>query len=174
MNRPHRPAGRAAARPGDLPHGYDGAAPVAGGPQTFVLEIPSDLRLIEAAVGYLVGRCQAQGFDGSRLSLNLRVGLSEALANAMIYGNRKDPAKRVRVEAEVTADSVAVVVRDEGAGFDPDAVPDPTLPENLERPGGRGIFLLRGLMDAVDYEGCGNCVRLLLRREAPSRAAVGD
>jgi serine/threonine-protein kinase RsbW len=139
----------------------------------FALELPSDLRLIDPAIGYLASRLRDYGYEGSRLTLNFRVGVSEALANAMIYGNGRDPALRVRVEVELEADQVAVVVRDEGEGFDPGAVPDPTLPENLEEPGGRGIFLIRELMDEVDFAGCGNCVRLVLYRHAPplSRAS---
>lgn len=136
---------------------------------TFVLELPSDLRLIESAVQYLATRCRDFHFSGSRLTLNLRVGVAEALANAMIYGNRRDSTKRVRVEVELTPDYLSVEVRDEGEGFDPYAVPDPTLPENLERTGGRGIFLIRELMDEVAFNERGNCVRLILHREGPRR-----
>lgn len=131
----------------------------------FVLEIPSDPRLIEAAVTYLAERARAFDFGGSRLNLNLRVGVAEALANAILYGNEGDPRKRVRVEVELSREELTLVVYDEGTGFDPRAVPDPTLPENLERAGGRGIFLLRELMDEVRYNDCGNCVRMVLRRE---------
>ena len=133
-------------------------------PATFALELPSDVRLIDSAVTYLVQRCRAYGFNGSRLTLNFRVGIAEALANAIIYGNGRDPDKRVRLEVELSRERVAVLVRDEGEGFDPAAVPDPTLPENLEEPGGRGIFLIRELWDEVDFTGCGNCVRLVLHR----------
>jgi serine/threonine-protein kinase RsbW len=133
----------------------------------FALELPSDLRLIDPAIGYLAGRLRDYGYEGSRLTLNFRVGVSEALANAMIYGNDRDPAKRVRVEVELGPERVQVLVRDEGDGFDPGAVPDPTLPENIEEPGGRGIFLLRELMDEVNFNGCGNCVRLVLYRQEP-------
>lgn len=130
----------------------------------FVLELPSDPRVIETAVAYLVDRARAYQFGGSRLNLNFRVGVSEALANAMIYGNGSDPDKRVRVEVELSAEAVALEVRDEGEGFDASVVPDPTLPENLEGTGGRGIFLIRELMDEVRYHPPGNCVRMVLRR----------
>jgi len=133
----------------------------------FALELPSDLRLIDPAIGYLAGRLRDYGYEGSRLTLNFRVGVSEALANAMIYGNDRDPAKRVRVEVELASERVSVVVHDEGDGFDPTGVPDPTLPENIESAGGRGLFLIRELMDEVDFHGCGNCVRLVLYRQAP-------
>ncbi|HEX2078142.1 MAG TPA: ATP-binding protein [Longimicrobium sp.] len=130
----------------------------------FVLELPSDTRVIETAVAYLVDRVRAYQFGGSRLNLNFRVGVAEALANAMIYGNGSDPDKRVRVEVELSSDAVALEVRDEGEGFDASVVPDPTLPENLEGTGGRGIFLIRELMDEVRYDPPGNCVRMVLRR----------
>ncbi len=134
-------------------------------PTAFALELPSDLRQIDTAVSYLVSRCREYHFAGSRLTLNFRVGIAEALANAMIYGNGRDPGKRVRVEVELDPERVSVVVRDEGDGFDPAHVPDPTLPEYLEATGGRGLFLIRSLMDAVDFNECGNCVRLTLFRE---------
>jgi serine/threonine-protein kinase RsbW len=139
--------------------------PDPSGPAAFVLELPSDLRVIDSAVTYLVDRARAYDFNGSRLNLNLRVGIAEALANAMMYGNAGDPAKRVHVAVELSSAEVAVQVRDEGPGFDPAEVPDPRLPENLERTGGRGIFLIRELMDEVRFNECGNCVRLVLRRE---------
>jgi serine/threonine-protein kinase RsbW len=138
-------------------------------PTAFALELPSDLRLIDTAVSYLVSRCREYHFAGSRLTLNFRVGIAEALANAMIYGNGRDPGKRVRVEVELDPERVSVVVRDQGTGFDPSHVPDPTLPEYLEATGGRGLFLIRSLMDTVDFNECGNCVRLTLFREKQPR-----
>src|SRR5687768_17990922 len=127
----------------------------------FVLQLPSDLRIIEAAVTYLVGRCRAFAFGGSRLNLNFRVGVTEALANAVLYGNQSDPAKIVRVEVALDLSRVVLHVKDEGTGFDPSTVPDPTLPDNLEGTGGRGLFLIRELMDEVEYNEQGNAVRLV-------------
>lgn len=129
------------------------------------MELPSDLGVIEAAVDYLTDRLESHAFGGSRLKLNFRVGLSEALANAMLYGNREDPSRTVRVEVVLDTDRVHLQVIDQGTGFDPDAVPDPTHPNNLERPGGRGLFLLRELMDHVEYNARGNAVRLVLHRD---------
>lgn len=134
----------------------------------FVLDLPSDLRVIEAAVTYLVGRCRAYSFGGSRLNLNFRVGVTEALANAVLYGNEGDARRSVRVEVSIDSSRVELRVVDQGSGFDPEAVPDPTQPENLERSGGRGLFLIRQLMDEVEYNERGNAVRLLLRREPPN------
>lgn len=135
----------------------------------FVLQLPSDLRMLEAAVAYLEGRCRAYAFDGSRLNLNFRVSVTEALANAVLYGNGADPRKCVRVEVSLDTTRVALRVVDQGTGFDPDAVADPTLPDNLERAGGRGLFLIRELMDEVEYNACGNAVRLVLLRDPSKR-----
>ena len=144
-----------------------GAAPAE--PTAFALELPSDLRLIDTAITYLVTRCREYHFAGSRLTLNFRVGVAEALANAMIYGNGRDPSKRVRVEVELNPERINVRVKDQGKGFDPMDVPDPTLPEHLEATGGRGLFLIRSLMDEVDFNECGNCIRLTLYREKQQR-----
>lgn len=133
----------------------------------FALLLPSDLRLVEVAVGYLIGRFRCHAFSGSRLTLNLRVSIAEALANAMLYGNRHDPGKYVRVYVTIDDLHASVTVADEGGGFDPETVPDPTRPENLHRTGGRGIFLMRQLMDEVEFSARGNAVRFVLRREAP-------
>lgn len=143
----------------------EGPRPGAPPSTAFALELPSDLGVIEGAVAYLVDRCRDFRFEGSRLNLNFRVGMCEALANAVIYGNRRDPEKQVRVEVELNPERVEVRVIDQGPGFDPGHVPDPTLPDNLERPGGRGIFLLRKLMDEVEYSPRGNEVRLVLHRD---------
>ena len=100
-----------------------------------------------------------------RFNLNFRVGLTEALSNAMLYGNNSDPNKRVRVEVTVRVEEVAVRVTDQGEGFDPTTVPDPTLPGNISKPGGRGIFLMKALMDEVHFNEQGNSVTLVLRLE---------
>lgn len=129
-----------------------------------VLELPSDLRLIEAAVSYLVGRCRAFAFEGPRLDLNFRVGVTEALANAVLYGNESDPDKTVRVEFRLDEHQVEVRVRDQGRGFDPATVPDPTTPDHIESPGGRGLFLIRNLMDELEFNETGNALRMVLER----------
>src|SRR5512140_1888971 len=129
------------------------------------LELPNDVRAIQDTVEYLVDRSRDAGFDDpDRLRLNLRVSLSEALANAMLNGNRRDPSKRVRIEARLGPDRLVVRVTDEGGGFDPAMVPDPTLPEYRMRGSGRGIFLIRNLMDAVEFNDRGNSITMVLER----------
>ena len=128
-----------------------------------VLEIPNDLSSIEEAVEFVMKRCSACGEDPRKLRLNLRVGLAEALANAILYGNARDPSKRVTVEVAIQESSITARITDEGTGFDPRAVPDPTLPENLLKANGRGIFLMRKLLDEVHFNDQGNSVTLVLK-----------
>jgi len=132
----------------------------------FAFDLPSDLGVIEETVSYLVGRCRAFDFDGPRLDLNFRVCVTEALANAVLYGNASDPEKTVRVEMTLDRLKVEVCVTDQGNGFDPLNVPDPTEPGNIEAPGGRGIFLIRHLMDEIEFNERGNAVRMVLVRPA--------
>jgi serine/threonine-protein kinase RsbW len=139
----------------------------------YVLELPNDLRAIERSVAYLVERGREIGFDDRRLRLNLRVGVTEALANAMLYGNCRDPRKRVRLEARFSPQEIVIQVTDEGRGFDPSRVTDPTLPKNRTRPGGRGIFLIQKLMDRVEYNERGNSIRMVLRSDVQNLRSMG-
>jgi len=130
-----------------------------------MLELPNDIRSIEHAVEYVMEHCAGCCAYARKLNLNFRIGLSEALSNAMLYGNERDPGKRVRVEVTIRDEEVTARVTDQGAGFDHETVPDPTLPGNLSKPGGRGIFLMRSLMDDVQFNEEGNSVTLVLRLE---------
>ncbi len=141
------------------------------GLRTLDLRIPSELQHIEGVVAAVVHRCAGHAFDDRQLALNLPVALTEALSNAILRGNGEDSAKEVRVRVELTDDAVIVEVEDDGQGFDLDAcTEDPTTPENIEREDGRGLFLMRALVDRVEnFRGAGNVVRLTLRR--PGHAA---
>ncbi len=138
--------------------------------QELILELPNDIRSIEHAVEYVMRHCSTCCDYARRFNLNFRVGLTEALSNAMLYGNASDPQKRVRVEVTVRLEEVAVRVTDQGVGFDPSTVPDPTLPDNISKSGGRGIFLMKALMDEVQFNERGNSVTLVLRFEGEATA----
>ena len=107
-------------------------------------------------------------FGARQLMLNLAVALTEALSNAILRGNNDDPAKHVHVMARVDTARLVVEVQDEGDGFDLDKCTlDPTTPENVDREDGRGLFLMRQLMDRVERfdDARGNVVRLTLIRQ---------
>lgn len=131
-----------------------------------VLELPTDIRSIERAVEYVMQSCRTCSEQARRLDLNFRVGLTEALSNAMLYGNSHDPSKPVLVEVALLAGRLEARVTDQGPGFDPSSVPDPTSPENLAKPCGRGLFLMRQLLDEVSFNDQGNQVTLVLRLES--------
>ena len=131
-----------------------------------VLEVPNDVRSIEDTVEYVMRQCGTCSDREDRLNLNFRVGLTEALANAMLYGNGDDPSKRVRLQVTMMEGRVQAKVKDQGSGFDPTSVPDPTKPENLTKPCGRGLFLMRELLDEVSFNDRGNEVTLVLRLES--------
>ena len=139
-------------------------------PDTLVFHLPGDIGAIEDAVDRAVEHCAPAGLDQKRLLFNFRVGLTEAISNAVLFGSADDTEKRVRVELRVRPGEVHARVADEGGGFDPRSVPDPRLPENIARESGRGIFLMRALMDEVRFNEAGNAVSLVLR-DGPAAAA---
>ena len=126
------------------------------------LDVPSALEYVGPAVELIAGQAPTS-LSPRRVRFNLRTALAEALANAIAYGNRHDTSRLVRVRVEADRHGVRIHVRDDGAGFDPAAVPDPTLPQNLEREVGRGLFVLRHLVDHVAFNAAGNEICLTLR-----------
>jgi serine/threonine-protein kinase RsbW len=97
---------------------------------------------------------------GDRDIFSIKLALEEALVNAIKHGNQMDPDKKVTVWYSVTNDRFEVKITDDGPGFNPQDVPDPTAPENLERPCGRGLLLIRNFMTEVNYHGRGNVVTM--------------
>jgi serine/threonine-protein kinase RsbW len=97
----------------------------------------------------------------------MRLSLEEALVNAIKHGHRHDPNKKVTVRYQINRAAVEVEVEDEGPGFNPNEVPDPLAPENLERDCGRGLLLMRNYMTTVRYNARGNAVSLSRKRSAP-------
>lgn len=130
------------------------------------VEIPSDVRYIERVVELVRSQCAGMAFAARHCALNVPVALSEALSNAILYGNGEGSGKHVRVSAKLDELRLVLEVTDEGIGFDLDqSTTDPTAAENLEREDGRGLFLMRALMDRVErYDNHGNVVRLTLNR----------
>jgi len=97
----------------------------------------------------------------------IRLALREALNNALRHGNKMDPSKKIHFSYRCSRQQgLWVMIRDEGNGFNPDAVPDPTEPENLDRTGGRGVFLMRNLMDEVEFRDGGREVQMRRRPRA--------
>jgi serine/threonine-protein kinase RsbW len=141
------------------------SASEAGGAATLVtLRLPSDVNCIEEAVELVTRHCLAGHQATQTIRFRLRVVLSEALSNAIIRGNCEDRNKSVEVRAELVPESIRVYVTDEGPGFNPATVPEPIRPEQLDEAGGRGLFLIRKLVDAVQFNAQGNSICMILRR----------
>lgn len=96
----------------------------------------------------------------------IRLALEEALSNAFKHGNKGDPYKTVRMECRVDSKLVLIDIEDQGEGFDPDSVPDPTEQENVEIPSGRGLTLMRAFMTEVMIHPPGN--RVLMKYVRPA------
>ncbi len=94
----------------------------------------------------------------------VRLALEEAVVNGFKHGNAGREDSTVELRWEVDPQRVLIEVEDEGAGFEPEEVPDPRAPENLERPSGRGIMLMRAYMSHVEYNDAGNRVRMVYER----------
>jgi serine/threonine-protein kinase RsbW len=121
------------------------------GARTTRLEINSVLETLDLVdtVTDLIGR--AAGLDEEALHW-FGMAVHECVINAIIHGNHRDSKKSVSIEFRTTSTELAVSVRDEGNGFDPDRVPDPCAGENTLRTHGRGIYLIRQIMDDVSIQ----------------------
>jgi len=128
------------------------------------LTLPSDIRLVEDVVDVVARHLEERFVDRHSVRFNLRVALSEALINAILYGNGEDDTKGVALRVLFGRHAVEMEVTDEGEGYDYDVLPDPTLPANRLRPCGRGVFLIRQLVDEVRFNDTGNSICMILRR----------
>ncbi len=125
---------------------------------TTEIVIPSDpveaRRFQDALELFLKNHCSERDLFGIKLALE------EALVNAIKHGNQMDRTKKVQISYRVTPERFDIQITDEGTGFDPSDVPDPTAFENLERPCGRGLMLMRHYMSEVFFSSRGNSVRM--------------
>jgi serine/threonine-protein kinase RsbW len=159
-------AGYNARTAGDGSNGYQRPRPEDAGVRW---EIRSSLDEIDPALEKLAGLVHGLRFDGDTRD-NIELALREALANAIVHGNRSALDKLVRIESTIEAGELVVRVFDQGAGFEPDQVPDPRAPENLLKPGGRGLLLMRAFMDRVEFRYVpGSGMAVTLRKSLPPR-----
>jgi len=128
------------------------------------MRVPADVRCVEEVVELMARHCFAGAEPSRRTSFRLRVLLAEALTNSILFGAGGDPTRTVRVAAEVGSDTIRLQVTDDGPGFDPASVTDPTLPGTVRRPMGRGLFLIRNLADRVEFNSQGNTIWMTLPR----------
>ena len=160
-----------------------------------IFRLENDPALFDPLVRYLQEETMRLGVCAEADRVRVGMALEEALANALYHGNldlaselREMPGyrdlilarrsqspyqeRRIEVEARITRYEASFAIRDEGAGFDPGTLPDPTDPANIEKASGRGIFLMRAFMDDVLYNGAGNGVVLVKRRSSSNGHGV--
>jgi serine/threonine-protein kinase RsbW len=126
------------------------------------IKIPSkleDISVVESQVEHLKSKLN---IDDSIYG-NMMLAVVEAVTNAIAHGNQYAPDKEVTFQTFKNTRSLKFMITDEGDGFDPNRVPDPTLPENLEKPCGRGVFLIKHLADLVVFHDKGRTIELQFR-----------
>ena len=128
------------------------------------IHFPAKAENIALAEKLIDEACSRYGVHES-LYGNILIALTEAVNNAIHHGNALDPAKTVTLGYEVKDDRIIFLVQDQGPGFDHDHLPDPTDPQNLEKPHGRGVFLMRALADSVEFRDNGATVALGFSRQ---------
>lgn len=129
--------------------------------KTIEMDLVSSTTVIDPVFAHVYDDAVSLGFPEAVLRLNVYLALNEALANAVRHGNKEDPRKAIQVKVLLDASRLEIEVTDEGEGFDPGELPDPTDAENLFKASGRGVFLMRCYMDEVEYANEGRTVRLV-------------
>lgn len=117
---------------------------------------PESIEKIESIVNKLVRKYKLD----NRIYPNLLISLTEAVSNAINHGNCRDHTKFVYINSRIEGDTLFLIVKDEGSGFDYRKVPDPTESQNIERCGGRGVFLMKELCDCIRFANKGRVVEL--------------
>ncbi len=122
--------------------------------------IKSDLKKVPSAVAKILSILKKRHIDDKPLQ-DIKLALSEAVINSIRHGNEGNRRLRVGTELFLTEGEVRLRVWDEGKGYDYNKVPDPTLDENIEKGHGRGIFLIRRLMDKVSFNKTGSQIEMI-------------
>ncbi|MBB6463812.1 ATP-binding protein [Flammeovirga kamogawensis] len=125
----------------------------------FKLKIPSLIENVRIAESFIDQAREEFNFNDDIYG-NIMIAVTESVNNAIIHGNKNDKDKNVHLELKVSDKDIAFTIEDEGKGFDYEGLPDPTAPENIDKPGGRGIFLMKHLADEVTFSNEGRAITL--------------
>jgi serine/threonine-protein kinase RsbW len=129
--------------------------------------IPSDTLSGRKILDEVLGQLEAHHWQQHDV-FGVHLAMEEALVNAILHGNGSDTRKQIRVICLMSPERVRIEITDEGPGFNPQALPDPTCSDRLESTSGRGVMLMRAFMSRVEYNAAGNCVVLEKERAAPA------
>lgn len=129
-------------------------------PEGCSVVVESKSSAAEEVIKEILSKMKAQKFADDDL-FAVHLGLEEAFINAVRHGNKFDPTKKVTITSKIEPDKTVVFLADEGDGFVPDSIPNPTLGDNIYKIGGRGLFLIRSFMDQTDFNKKGNCICMI-------------
>ncbi|HTY11868.1 MAG TPA: ATP-binding protein [Bacteroidota bacterium] len=129
--------------------------------KVFRITLRSDPKSVHRVEEFLIRMNSSLHLDEEKLG-SLLVVVTEAVNNAIIHGNKRDPAKKVIVTGTRKGHALTIRVKDEGKGFDPSAIPNPVHEDNLLRESGRGVFLMHQLMEKVSFNAHGNEVTMTM------------
>ncbi|PCI09949.1 anti-sigma regulatory factor [bacterium] len=130
------------------------------------VDLAYDRAKVSALIDQILAKAELNAFGASSL-FAVRLAIEEAITNAFEHGHQGlDPSTTIHIEYAVSENEIQVAVQDQGPGFSPEALPDPTLSENLAKPSGRGVMLMRAYMTDVDFNDAGNRVKLRYIRPA--------
>ena len=124
--------------------------------QIQIPSLPENIRIVESFIDNAKEKYQLN----DDIYGNIMIAVTESVNNAMLHGNKSDNKKNVSLHLSLEKSQIRFTVEDQGPGFDFDNLPDPTLPENLSKPGGRGIFLMKNLCDEVAFKNDGRTAEL--------------
>ncbi|NQZ74971.1 MAG: ATP-binding protein [Ekhidna sp.] len=124
--------------------------------QIQIPSLPENIRIVES----FIDNAKDQYKLNDDIYGNIMIAVTESVNNAIIHGNQSNVQKNVHLQLSLEDSLIKFIIQDEGAGFDHNDLPDPTLPENLSKPGGRGIFLMKNLCDEVSFKNEGRVAEL--------------
>jgi serine/threonine-protein kinase RsbW len=130
------------------------------------MQIASRMEGITEVEGLINSLCEDLGVDESHYG-EILIAMTEAVNNAIVHGNKLDTNKIVDIQVSTEGQVLQFRITDEGPGFDFDNIPDPTSPENIEKPNGRGVFLMRQLADDCEFEELGRVAILRFNNAIP-------
>ena len=133
--------------------------------EKFEVWIPNDTAEGHEVQERIAGLLERHGWP-MRDVFGVRLALEEAMVNAIKHGNRMDPTKQIYIACQLCDGEVCVTIEDQGEGFQIADIPDPTDEDNLDKPGGRGIMLIRSFMSVVEYNDRGNRLHMRKRLSA--------
>lgn len=129
------------------------------------LEFPSDPANLSKVEGLVDQICESYNINEDYYG-NILIAITEAVNNAIDHGNKRDVSKMVVIDYfDENNTDIIFTIKDQGSGFDFDNLPDPTDPENIEKPNGRGIFLMKNLADKVLFEDQGKSVQITFKMQ---------